>query len=120
MEFQETRASLEILLNISRELASTLDLHTVLSRVLTLSTENMGAERASLVVLDEDAKPVDAAIIYDGKLMSNTVSQLQDVATDGLAGWVIRNRKSALVPNTANDPRWLFRTSEPGAVREPK
>lgn len=120
MELQETRASLEILLNISRELASSLDLHTVLSRVLTLSTENMGAERASLVVLDEDAKPVDAAIIYDGKLMSNTVSQLQDVATDGLAGWVIRNRKPALVPNTSNDPRWLFRTSEPGVVREPK
>jgi PAS domain S-box-containing protein len=120
MELQETRASLEILLSISRELASSLDLHTVLSRVLTISTKNMGAERASLVVLDETAKPVDATIIYDGKLMPNTVHQLQDVATDGLAGWVIRNRKSVLVSNTSQDPRWLVRTSETGQTSEPK
>jgi PAS domain S-box-containing protein len=120
MELQETRASLDILFNISRELASSLDLHTVLSRVLTLSTSNMGAERASLVVLDESARPVDAAIIYDGKLMSNTVSQLQDVATDGLAGWVIRNRQPVLVTNTTRDSRWLIRNSDPNAAQQPK
>jgi len=80
--------------------------------VLTLSTQNMGAERASLVVLDDDAHPVDAAIIYDGKLMSNTVNQLQDVAANGLAGWVIRNRKAAIVPDTSQDARWLVRENE--------
>ena len=112
MDKQNTRTSLEILLSISRELATTLDLHTVLSRILTLSTANIGAERASLVVLDDNAKPVDAAIIYDGKLTPNTVNQLQDVVANGLAGWVIRNKKEALVPDTSKDIRWLARSKE--------
>ncbi len=112
MDKQNTRTSLEILFSISRELATTLDLHTVLSRILTLSTANIGAERASLVVLDENAKPVDAAIIYDGKLTPNTVNQLQDVVANGLAGWVIRNKKEALVPDTSKDIRWLARSRE--------
>ncbi len=120
MQKQDTRTSLEILLDISRELATTLDLHTVLSRILTLSTENIGAERASLVVLDENAKPIDAAIIYDGRLTPNTVSQLQDVVANGLAGWVIRNKKAALVPDTSNDIRWLARSTDSSEIVQGK
>jgi PAS domain S-box-containing protein len=109
MSIQSERSSLEILYSISRELAASLDLHTVLERVLSLSTSNIGAERASLVVLDEKGNPIDAAIISNGELTPTTIEQMQDVITSGLAGWVIRNKKSALLNNTANDERWLFR-----------
>lgn len=112
MEHEIARPNLEILLRVSRELATTLDLHTVLSRVLTLSTENIGAERASLVVVGNDLKPVDAAIIFEGILTSNTLEQLQDVVTNGMAGWVVRHRESALIPDTSKDDRWLSRPSE--------
>jgi PAS domain S-box-containing protein len=44
--------------------------------------------------------------------MSNTVNQLQDVAANGLAGWVIRNRKAVIVPDTSQDARWLVRENE--------
>jgi len=120
MQKQETRTPLEILLSISRELATTLDLHTVLSRILSLSTENIGAERASLVVLDENAKPVDAAIIYEGRLTPNTVGQLADVIANGLAGWVIRNKKAALVPDTSKDVRWLARNRDSKEIAQAK
>lgn len=112
MEQEIARPSLEILLRVSRELATTLDLHTVLSRVLTLSTENIGAERASLVVLNSDLEPVDAAIIFRGIMTSNTLEQMQDVVTNGLAGWVVRHRKPALIPDTSKDERWLIRPGE--------
>lgn len=112
MDHELAKPPLEILLRVSRELATTLDLHTVLSRVLTLSTENIGAERASLVVLNNELQPVDAAIIFEGVLTSNTLEQMHDVVTNGLAGWVVRNKKPALIPDTSKDERWLLRPGD--------
>jgi PAS domain S-box-containing protein len=103
------RTSFEILLQISQELAASLDLHTVLERVLTLSTTNLGAERASLVVLDKSGKALDAAILLNNKLVDATVAQMQEVITSGLAGWVIRTKEPALLNDTRKDERWLSR-----------
>ncbi len=101
--------SFEILLKISQELAGSLDLHTVLKRVLTLSTTNIGAESASLVVLDGAGCAADAAIIHNGKLIESTAEQMQEVINSGLAGWVMRNLQPALVNDTLQDERWLAR-----------
>jgi PAS domain S-box-containing protein len=112
MDQDVNRTALEVLFSVSRELATTLDLHKVLNRVLFISTQNLGVERASLVVLDDTGKPIDAAILYEGKLAQDTVSQMQDVATSGLAGWVIANKRPALISNTQEDERWLKRPGE--------
>jgi PAS domain S-box-containing protein len=106
--FEQT--SFEILLKISQELAASLDLHTVLKRVLILSTANIGAERASLVVLDKFGNAVDAVILLKGALVDTTIEQMQEVITSGLAGWVIRNKQPALLSDTAQDERWLSRS----------
>ncbi len=106
-----TRTTLELLYNISRELTSDLDLRTVLVRVLTLSSKYVGAERASVVVLD-NGSPVDAAIIVDNELKPHTVEQLHGILNQGLAGWVIRTKQPALLPNTSRDERWLQRPDD--------
>lgn len=115
-----TRASLELLYNISRELTSALDLHTVLTRVLALSTSNVQAERGSVIVIDEHQQPVDAAIIVNGRLTPHTAEQLKDTLEQGLAGWVMRNRQGALVPNTLKDPRWMLRPDDASERSGPK
>ena len=112
MPEKTARTPLEILYSISRELATSLDLHKVLSRVLVLSTANIGAERASLIVLNQLGQPVDAAIIYDGVLTSATMQQMEDVLKFGLAGWVVRNKQPVLIPNTHKDKRWLVKPDE--------
>lgn len=112
MDQDVNRTALEVLFSVSRELGTSLDLHKVLTRVLVISTQNLGAERASLVVLDDAGKPVDAAILFDGKLAPHTVAQLQDVATSGLAGWVVKNKQAVLIGNTQKDERWLQRPGE--------
>ena len=120
MEQEITRTPLEILFSISRELTASLDLHTVITRVLMLSTGNIGAERASLVVLDNTGKPVDAAIFFEGKLASGTMEQLQDVVAYGLAGWVVRHKEPALLANTHKDKRWLAKPGEDTKKDPPK
>lgn len=107
-----TRSSLELLLSISRELATTLDMHTVLARVLELSIANVDAERGSLIVLDANQQPVDAAILVEGRLLPHTVEQLRDTLSRGLAGWVMRNRAAVLVPDTSQDERWVRREDD--------
>ncbi|NTV37201.1 MAG: GAF domain-containing protein, partial [Anaerolineaceae bacterium] len=74
--------------------------------------ENVKAERGSLVVLDENQHPVEAAIVYGNQLHAHTLDQLQDVVDQGLAGWVMQNQKPALISDTSIDERWLHRPDD--------
>jgi PAS domain S-box-containing protein len=114
-----TRTTLELLYNISRELTSDLDLHTVLARVISLSSKYVGSERASIIML-ENGKPVDAAIIVDEQLKSHTVDQLVGILDQGLAGWVVRNKQATLIPDTSRDERWLQRPDDSASRTGPK
>lgn len=112
MSADRTRALLELLYNISRELATVIDLRSVLQRVLFQAMENVGGERASIVVLDDAGRPMDATIVYGRTYHEHTTQQLRETVDRGLAGWVVRNRKAALVPDTSRDERWLRREDD--------
>lgn len=106
-EHQDTRASLDLLYEISREIAAALDLRTVLERVLFLATENVGAINGSILVLDEDGQPTDSAIITGSQFHEHATHQLMITFDQGLAGWVGRNRQAVLIPDTSKDKRWV-------------
>lgn len=112
MSQDSSQASLALLYDISREFVTSLDLNTVLSRVLSLSTSNVGAERGMLIVLDDDKKPIDAAIVYQGELIQYTEKQLGEIITKGLAGWVLRSHETVLIADTSKDERWLHRPDD--------
>src|SRR5512146_1322935 len=107
-----TGALLELLIQINREVAAALDLRTVLQRLVLAAMKHVGGERGSIIVLDDTGKPVDATIIYGDELHVDTARQLRDTVDRGLAGWVIRHRKAALVPDTSMDERWLRRPDD--------
>jgi two-component system, NtrC family, sensor histidine kinase KinB len=107
-----TKALLELLYHVSREVATAIDLRTVLQRVLYEAIQNVGGERCSIVVLDDAGKAVDATIVYGKQVHEHTTHQMRDTMERGLAGWVIRNRKSALVLDTSKDERWLQRPDD--------
>ncbi len=109
---KDQQAIIEMLYRISREVADAIELRTVLTRLLFAALHNVGGERASIVVLDDNARPVDAAIVYGIQVHEHTTRQLRDTIERGLAGWVIRNHEPAFVPNTSNDDRWLHREDD--------
>jgi PAS domain S-box-containing protein len=100
-------SSLELLYQVSREFASALDLRTVLQRVLFQSLKYVGGERASIVVMDDNGKTVDAAIVFGTKMQRSATQTLRETVERGLAGWVVRHRQGAWVPDTSKDERWL-------------
>lgn len=111
-EIHSTRATLETLYHISRELATALDLRTVLQRVLFLGMKNVGAISGSIIVLDDNGQPMDSAIIHGVQLHDQTTRQLRITLERGLAGWVLNNRQSALINDTSLDERWVRRPDD--------
>ncbi len=112
MDQDSSRTSLELLFNISRELANEIELHPLLKKILTLAIRNVGAERGSIVILNEAGRPVDAAIIYGEKIYTHTVQQLRETLEKGMAGWVVKHHKPVLVNDTRQDTRWLRRPDD--------
>ena len=112
VENDRTKALLELLYHVSREVATALDLRTVLQRVLNEALQNVGGERCSIVVLDDTGNTVDATIVYGKAVHEHTTQQLRDTVQRGLAGWVIRNHKAALILDTSKDDRWLIRPDD--------
>jgi PAS domain S-box-containing protein len=111
-EQDRTKAQLELLYHVSRQVATALDLRTVLQRVLYEAIQNVGGERCSVIVLDEAGKAVDATIVYGTEVHEHTTQQMRDTMERGLAGWVTRNRKGALVLDTSKDERWVRRPDD--------
>ncbi len=112
MTNDKTQSLLELLYHVSREVATALDLRTVLQRVLYAAIDNVGGERGSIVVMDDTGKPLDSIIVHGRRIHGDTTQQLRVTVERGLAGWVVRNRKPALVPDTSRDQRWLRRPDD--------
>jgi two-component system, NtrC family, sensor histidine kinase KinB len=108
----DERATLELLYKVSREFATAIDLKTMLQRVLFAAINNVGGERGSVVVLDDQGRAIESAIVYGNQVRENTTIQLRETVERGLAGWVVRQREAALIPDTSKDERWLRREDD--------
>ena len=109
---ENQKASLELLYRVSREIASTLDLRTILERVLSQSIKTIGAIRGSIIIIDELENPVESAIIVQDQIIHHTNEQLRSTLEDGLAGWVVKNKEAVNIPDTSSDERWLRRQDD--------
>lgn len=112
MATDQIRSSLALLYDLSRELSKSLDLHTVLEKVLTLSVQYVEAERGSLIVFNEKGQPADAILLTNSHLITQEIDKVRAVIDQGLAGWVVRNRQAVLVKDTSQDSRWLRRPDD--------
>ncbi|MFU8772394.1 MAG: GAF domain-containing protein, partial [Anaerolineales bacterium] len=115
-----TRTSLELLYNISRELASALDIQTLLKRVLFLCLGNIGAANGSIIVVDDKGQAVESIIVVGDRVHVNTTHQLRIIFEGGLAGWVANHRQAVLIPDTSLDERWMHRPDDDAKRTGPK
>ncbi len=58
-------------------------------------------------MLDENGGVKQVCVAYEDEYRLERTEQITAIVQHGLAGWVIRNRQTALVANTCEDPRWL-------------
>ena len=95
----ERSATLERILEITRELARPLDLDTLLARVVGAALDILDAERASVFLYDS-ASDVLISRVATG------APELKIPANRGFAGESVRTREVVLVPDAYADPRF--------------
>jgi signal transduction histidine kinase len=91
------------LLEISRDLASTLELDPLLNRILAAARDIAEAQAASILLYDSAARQLyfQAATNMD-PMMRGIV-----VPMDSIAGWVVTNRKPVRIADVQKDTRYF-------------
>jgi len=102
------RDRVQTLYRVTSELAASLDLDRVLTRSLSLICEAVGAPQASILLVDhESGNLIHRAALGRRKPLPRGGRKTKYRPGVGLGGWVLKTQSPAIVPNAAEDPRWL-------------
>jgi GAF domain-containing protein len=93
-ELQELRRALAELMEVTAALNSTLDLGELLESIVASAARVLGAERASLLLLDEET----GELVFR---VSRDAAEQRVPAGQGVAGWVVEHGE----PLNVSDPR---------------
>ena len=99
----QTLGSYLRLIEISRDLASTLDLDTLLDDIVRAAADITYAEAASILLYDDTARQLyfQVATNIDEPTMRGLVIPLEK----SIAGWIVTNRKSVRIDDAHKDER---------------
>jgi signal transduction histidine kinase len=105
-----TLARYERLLEISRQLNSTLKIDLLLEHIVNSAAEMIDAEAASILLLDRVTGVLrfEAAIDPAGFALSSIEVPLEN----SIAGWVVTNGDTVRIEDVANDPRFYKQVDE--------
>src|SRR3989304_1642691 len=92
------------LIDIARDLASTLDLDVLLARIVQAAVESGGAEAASILLYDETSQQL--YFLVSTNIDEPTLSGLIVPLDGSIAGWIVNNLKPVRIMNVHEDPRF--------------
>jgi sigma-B regulation protein RsbU (phosphoserine phosphatase) len=92
-------------------------LAAILQKTLDLTADLTQAETGSLFLLDPDGVVRDCILTRGPRQAKECLDLTGTVLKDGLAGWVMRNRRIGLITDTEKDDRWLNLPDQPYSVR---
>lgn len=98
------------LIDIARDLASTLDLDILLSRIVHAAAEISGAEAASILLYDDTSRQLYFQVSTN--LDESTRRGLVVPLEGSIAGWIVTNRKPVRVSNVHEDERFYSDVEE--------
>lgn len=101
----------ELLLHLTRELGTTLDLDQLLTQFLDQLADAVGAIRASIILVPNEQPRMFSST------RNRATMPLTQILSNGIAGWVLRERRPAIIDETRSDARWIAVTPLHRAVR---
>ena len=101
----QTLQAYQKLVDIARDLASTLDLDTLLERIVRLATDLNDAEEASILLYD----PKKLQLFFQASTDKANAAQLRGiiVPAESIAGWVALHREPVIVDDVHRDSRFF-------------
>jgi D-glycero-alpha-D-manno-heptose-7-phosphate kinase len=104
--------SLEVLYEVNLGLSESLNFEEKLEKVLSLVARKLQVDAGSAFTIDDTGVLSGGVVMYQGHKVRRTPDELVEVCEGGLAGWVVKNRKGAVVSSTKQDSRWMRRKWE--------
>lgn len=94
---------MERMMDVSRTLASTLDLPKLLHIIIEAARELTDTEAASIMLFD----PLTGELRFEAATnMDPTLQGLVIPVEGSIAGWIVTHSEPLVVPDTSKDPRW--------------
>lgn len=103
--YRQLMARYERLMEISRQLNSTLDLGALLNRIVHAAVELTDTEEASILLLD----PTTGELRFEAasNLSGSAMAAIPVPSEGSLAGWVLTHGEPTLVEDARGDSRWF-------------
>jgi Nif-specific regulatory protein len=100
-------ARVTLLYDLSRSFSELIDLDQLIAYVIAKTKELLDAEGSAVLLLDEDKRELFFPYSADvGPEVEARFSAVRFPADKGIAGWVLQNARSQLVPDVSRDARW--------------
>ncbi|KAB2905326.1 MAG: GAF domain-containing sensor histidine kinase [Anaerolineae bacterium] len=109
-KYLQLLARYERLMEITRQLNSTLDLHTLLLRIIDASIELTRTEQASILLIDQNTGKLHFEA--SSSLSGGAMEQIEVPIEGSLAGWVVTHGDPVLVEDARNDPRFFSKVDQ--------
>ncbi len=106
-ELREQKELLENLVAVARATSEQPALEATLENVMQVGVNLTMADRGSLFLLSSAGEVTQTVSVSDDASATERRAVVERLMHDGLAGWVVRERQTALVMDTATDDRWL-------------
>ncbi len=103
-ELEKSKDKLSILYNISRVISSTLKLDNILKVILDFSVKISGANRGSVMLLDEKKSIFSIKAAYN--LSEKVIREVTFAKDENTIGWVVKNKKTLYIENLEQDKRF--------------
>lgn len=99
-----TLESYQRLIEISLDLASTLEINPLLKRIVTAAAELSNAEAASILLYDAEKQ----RLLFECSTDEKNLQPLKkiEIPLESVAGWVVVNKTLAIIPDVHADPRY--------------
>lgn len=104
-ETQRQLNELRLLNRVSMTVSSSLELEKVLSILLEETKETLDVEACSVALLDEELQ--DLFFLMAEGVGASRVRGARMPASQGVIGWVVRNRQPLIVDDVSQDPRFF-------------
>ncbi|HLF02449.1 MAG TPA: ATP-binding protein [Anaerolineales bacterium] len=99
---------IEVLYEITRQFAASLELDDVLGKALTLTVRAVRATAGSIFLLDTNGRVVRSILASGDRPPQIAYPLVETVLNKGFAGWVYQQRKAGIIADTTTDERWHF------------
>ncbi len=113
------RRNQQLLIDITRELSSTLNRDDILQRAIELTVESLGGMHGGVVIPDPQNGRLSLQSLtgHAGLTVREMDAELQLRIGEGLIGWVAKHREAVRVPDLQSDPRWVISSPRDQFVR---